>query len=186
MNPIAKLLLRTVRAGRIAAIGAALLATSTPGTTQNPQSAHAASNASNATVERMQIWRKGSPPVTDGPTSNFTGTVQVSAPYRGSDGSRLRGATVKFAPGARTAWHRHPMGQALVVTEGCGWTQREGGPVEKICAGDVAWIAPGAKHWHGAMKTSSMTHVTVSETVEGKEVEWFEKVSDEEYSRGPR
>jgi quercetin dioxygenase-like cupin family protein/pimeloyl-ACP methyl ester carboxylesterase len=144
-------------------------------------------NAGNAAgTEKMQIWRKGSPPATEGSASNFTGAVQVTAPYRGSDGSRLRGATVKFARGARTAWHRHPGGQALIVTEGCGWTQREGGSIEKICAGDVAWIAPGEKHWHGATRTSAMTHVTASESVEGEEVEWFEKVSDEEYARGPR
>jgi 4-carboxymuconolactone decarboxylase len=136
--------------------------------------------------EKMRIWRKNAPPVSEGPASNFTGKVQVMAPYLGSGGSRLRGATVKFQRGARTAWHQHPMGQALIVTEGCGWTQREGGPVEKICAGDVAWIAPGEKHWHGATRASAMTHVTASESVEGENVQWFEQVSDEEYARGPR
>jgi 4-carboxymuconolactone decarboxylase len=132
-----------------------------------------------------RIWRKGSPPITAGPATNFTGAVQVLAPYRGTGGSRLGGATVMFQPGARSAWHRHPMGQALIVTEGCGWTQAEGGPIEKICAGDVAWIGPGERHWHGATPTTAMTHVTASESLEGQSVEWLEKVSDEEYARGP-
>ncbi len=132
-----------------------------------------------------RIWRKGSPPITAGPAANFTGTVSVASPYRGTGGSRLGGSTVTFQPGARTAWHRHPLGQTLIVTEGCGWTQREGGPIEKICPGDVAWVAPGEKHWHGATRTTAMTHVTASETVEGREVEWLEKVSDREYALGP-
>jgi quercetin dioxygenase-like cupin family protein len=136
--------------------------------------------------EAMQIWRKGSAPVTTASSDNFTGTVQLIAPFKGSGGSRLGGSTVKFQRGARTAWHRHPLGQALIITEGCGWTQHEGGPIEKVCAGDVVWIAPGEKHWHGATRTSAMTHVAASESVEGENVEWFEKVSDEEYARGPR
>jgi quercetin dioxygenase-like cupin family protein len=93
---------------------------------------------------------------------------------------------VVFLPGARSAWHRHPLGQALIVTEGCGWTQREGMPIEKICAGDVAWAGPGEKHWHGATATTGMTHVTAAESQEGREVEWLEKVSDGAYSAGPR
>lgn len=142
--------------------------------------------AGSADAERTQIWRKGSPPITAGPAENFTGAVQVLAPYRGTGGSRLRGATVMFQPGARSAWHRHALGQALIVTEGCGWTQAEGGPIERICAGDVAWIGPGEKHWHGATPTTAMTHVTASESVDGQNVEWLEQVSDEEYARGPR
>lgn len=132
----------------------------------------------------QRVWRKGSPPIAVGPVANFTGTVRVIAPFRGSGGSRLGGATVTFAPGARSAWHRHPMGQVLVVTEGCGWTQAEGRPIEKICAGDVAWIGPGEKHWHGATPTTAMTHVAASESIEGQSVEWLEKVSDAEYARG--
>ncbi|SDB74542.1 (R)-mandelonitrile lyase [Belnapia rosea] len=132
-----------------------------------------------------RIWRKGSPPIAAGSAANFTGAVQVLAPWSGTGGSRLRGGTVMFQPGARTAWHRHPMGQTLIVTEGCGWTQREGGPIEKICAGDVAWVAPGEMHWHGATSTTAMTHVTASETVDGQTVQWLEKVSDEDYRRGP-
>ncbi|HEX8239693.1 MAG TPA: carboxymuconolactone decarboxylase family protein [Allosphingosinicella sp.] len=133
-----------------------------------------------------QIWRKGSPPVTAGPAANFTGIVRVIAPFQGTGRSRLGGATVSFQPGARSAWHRHPLGQLLVVTEGCGWTQAEGGPIERICAGDVAWIGPGEKHWHGATPTMPMSHVAASESVEGQNVEWLEKVSDAEYARGPR
>lgn len=134
---------------------------------------------------RTQVQRKGSAPITQGAASTFIGTVQVTAPYRLSGSSRLGGATVSFSPGARTAWHRHPLGQALVVTEGCGWTQAEGEPVEKICAGDVAWIGPGQRHWHGATSSSAMTHVTASESVEGQNVEWLEHVSDEVYRSGP-
>lgn len=132
-----------------------------------------------------RIWRKGSPPITSGPASNFAGAVRVLAPFRGTGEARLGGATVTFQRGARSAWHRHPLGQLLIVTEGCGWTQAEGGSIEKICAGDVAWIGPGQRHWHGATPTTSMTHVAVSESINGQNVEWLEKVSDEEYARGP-
>lgn len=134
-------------------------------------------------ADRLRVTRQGSGPVTDGPAARFTGAVQVSAPFRGTDGSRIAGATVRFAPGARTAWHRHALGQTLVITEGCGWVQREGGPVERICAGDVVTIAPGEKHWHGATATSAMGHVALSES---SQVEWLEQVSDAEYAGGPR
>lgn len=135
---------------------------------------------STTAAEGLRIWRKGSPPTTNGPAANFTGAVRVVAPFRGSGASRIGGATVMFERGARTAWHRHPLGQTLVVTEGCGWVQREGGPIEKICPGDVVSIAPGEKHWHGATATTAMTHVALSEGG----VEWLEKVSDEQYARG--
>ncbi len=134
-------------------------------------------------ADRPRIVRKGSGPVTSGSATNFTGSVRVSAQVSGAGGSRIFGATVRFEPGARTAWHRHMSGQMLVVTEGCGWTQRDGGPVERICAGDVANVAAGEKHWHGATATSAMTHVALSE---GDGVEWLEKVGDAEYARGPR
>jgi quercetin dioxygenase-like cupin family protein len=188
--------LQTARAAAIAAVAAVALGTAV---SASAQSLHA--NAATGTVidrqgepqaraagaaERMQIWRKGSPPITAGPAEHFTGAVQVLAPYRGTGGSRLRGSTVMFQPGARSAWHRYPLGQALIVTEGCGWSQAEGGPIEKICAGDVAWIGLGEKHWHGATLTTAMTHVTASESVDGQNVEWLEQVSDEEYARGPR
>ncbi len=136
--------------------------------------------------QQGQVIRKGTPPVTTGPASNFTGTVRVAAPFTVSGASRVRGATVTFSPGARSAWHRHPLGQTLIVTEGCGWTQAEGGPVQKICAGDVAWIGPGEKHWHGATASTAMSHVAASESAEGQAVEWLEHVSDEEYAKGPR
>ena len=138
--------------------------------------------AATAEGERMRIARKGSGPVTRGPVERFTGTVEVSAPFAGTGGARIAGATVRFSAGARTAWHRHALGQTLVITEGCGWVQREGGPVERACAGDVVTIGPREKHWHGATSTAAMTHVALSES---NEVEWLEKVSDADYSRGP-
>lgn len=133
-----------------------------------------------------QIVRSGSAPVRKGSPPNFIGTVNVAAPYQVAGASRVRGSTVTFERGARSAWHRHPLGQTLIVTQGCGWTQIEGGPIEKICAGDVAWVAPGEKHWHGATSASAMTHVTASEIAEDKEVEWLEQVSDNQYARGPK
>lgn len=133
-------------------------------------------------ADRLRISRKGSGPVTSGSTANFTGSVQVSAPFSGAGGARISGATVRFEAGARTAWHRHALGQTLVVTDGCGWVQREGGPVESACAGDVVAIAPQEKHWHGATATSAMTHVALSES---SGVEWLEHLSDADYARGP-
>lgn len=136
-----------------------------------------------AGADGPRIVRKGSGPVTSGSAANFTGSVRVSAQVSGAGGSRIGGATVRFEPGARTAWHRHASGQTMVVTEGCGWTQREGGPVERICVGDVATVAPGEKHWHGATAITGMTHVALSE---GPGVEWLGKVGDAEYAHGPR
>ena len=134
-------------------------------------------------ADRLAIVRQGSGPITRGLAARFIGNVQVSAPVRGAGGSRIAGATVSFEAGARSAWHRHTIGQTLVVTEGCGWVQREGGPIEKISAGDVATIAPLVKHWHGAAATSAMTHVALSES-DG--VEWLEQVSEAQYALGPR
>jgi 4-carboxymuconolactone decarboxylase len=134
-------------------------------------------------ADRLRFGRKGSGPVTRGRAENFTGVVQVSAPFSGTGGSRIGGATVRFAAGARTAWHRHALGQTLIVTEGCGWVQPEGGSVEKVCSGDVVTTKPGEKHWHGATEASAMTHVALSESTS---VEWLEHVSDLEYARGPR
>lgn len=130
-----------------------------------------------------RIARKGSGKVTRGPAANFTGIVRVSAPFSAPGAARIRGTTVRFEAGARSAWHRHTLGQTLVVTEGCGWTQREGSPIERICAGDVIMSAPGEKHWHGATATAAMTHVALSE---GAGVEWLEQVRDADYARGPR
>jgi 4-carboxymuconolactone decarboxylase len=133
-------------------------------------------------TDRLRIARKGERPVTRGPVTNFTGAVQVSAPFNGTGVSRIAGATVRFAVGARSAWHRHPLGQTLVVTEGCGWVQRGGGPIQKVCAGDVVVTAPGEKHWHGATANSAMSHVAMSEGG----VEWLEQVTDAQYAAGPR
>jgi quercetin dioxygenase-like cupin family protein len=129
----------------------------------------------------MNIIRVGSQPSNKGPADWFTGTVRIDSPFKGSEPARVSGATVTFEPGARTAWHTHPMGQTLIVTAGCGRVQREGGPVEAIHPGDVVWFPPGEKHWHGAAPTTAMTHVAIAEILDGKVVEWMEKVTDEEY-----
>lgn len=133
-------------------------------------------------ADRLRIARKGAEPISRGPAANFTGVVQVSAPFKGIGASRIAGASVRFEAGGRSAWHRHPHGQTLVVTEGCGWVQREGGPVETMCAGDVVVTAPGEKHWHGATATSAMSHVAISEGG----VEWLESVAEAHYAAGPR
>lgn len=132
-------------------------------------------------TNRSRIVRKDTGPLTRGSDANFTGKVMVSGPVSGLGASRLGGATVRFEAGARSAWHRHAMGQTLIVTEGCGWVQSEGGPVEKLCAGDVVTVAPQVAHWHGATSTSAMAHVALSES---REVEWLAKVTDVEYGRG--
>lgn len=116
-----------------------------------------------------------------GPEQYFTGSVQVDMLFSENEQSRLSGAVVTFEPGARSAWHRHPLGQRLIVTMGKGWTQMEGGPVQELLPGDVLWCPPGVKHWHGAAPQSSMSHIALTGSFEGKNVEWLEKVSDEEY-----
>jgi quercetin dioxygenase-like cupin family protein len=107
--------------------------------------------------------------------------VRIDTPFKGSAPARVGGGIVTFEPGARTAWHTHPLGQTLIVTSGCGWVQREGGPVEEIRPGDVVWIPPDEKHWHGATATTAMTHIAVAEAHDGKAVEWMEHVSDQQY-----
>ena len=129
----------------------------------------------------MEIKRNGSLPSAKGPEDWFTGTVRIDAPFRGSDPARVGGAVVTFEPGARTAWHTHPLGQTLIVTAGCGRVQREGGSIEAIHPGDSVWFAPGEKHWHGAATTTAMTHIAIAESLDGKVVDWLEKVSDEQY-----
>ena len=131
----------------------------------------------------MEIKRSGSQPSAKGPADYFTGTVRIDAPFAGEDPARVGGATVTFEPGARTAWHTHPLGQTLIVTSGLGWVQREGGPVEEIRPGDIVWFAPGEKHWHGATSTTAMTHVAIAEKLNGSPVDWMEKVTDEQYLR---
>ena len=131
----------------------------------------------------MEIKRSGSQPSTKGPVDWFTGTVRIDPLFQANAPARAAGASVTFEPGARTAWHKHPLGQTLIVTSGCGWAQREGGPIEEIRPGDVVWFAPGEKHWHGAAPTTAMRHIAIQEALDGKVVEWLEKVSDEQYRK---
>jgi quercetin dioxygenase-like cupin family protein len=129
----------------------------------------------------MDIKRVGSQPSGKGPESYFTGTVRIDPLFQAPSPARAAGATVTFEPGARTAWHTHPLGQTLIVIAGCGRVQREGGPIEEIRPGDVIWFPPGEKHWHGAGPTTAMTHIAIQEAQDGKTVEWMEKVSDDQY-----
>ena len=131
--------------------------------------------------DRMDIKRVGSQPSGKGPSEWFTGAVRVDPLFSAPAPARVTGASVSFEPGARTAWHTHPLGQTLIVTAGCGRVQREGGPIEEIRAGDVVWFPPGEKHWHGAAPTTAMTHIAVQEALDGKAVDWMEHVSDEQY-----
>jgi len=134
----------------------------------------------------MEIKRAGSQPSGPGSSDWFTGTVRIDPLFSASAPARAGGAAVTFEPGARTAWHTHPLGQTLIVTAGAGRVQREGGPIEEIRPGDVVWFAPGEKHWHGASPTTAMTHIAIQEALDGKAVDWMEQVSDEQYdaSRG--
>ena len=130
----------------------------------------------------MEIKRSGSQPSRPGPADYFTGTVRIDPLFQATASSRAVGNSVTFEPGARTAWHTHPLGQVLIVTAGRGLTQRWAGPIEEIRPGDVVWIPPGEKHWHGATPTTAITHIAIQEQLEGKAVEWLEKVSEEQYS----
>jgi quercetin dioxygenase-like cupin family protein len=136
----------------------------------------------------MQKTRSGSQPSSKGPVDWFTGSVRIDSPFQRNAPARVGGAIVTFEPGARTAWHTHPLGQTLIVTTGCGCVQREGGAIDEIRAGDVVWFEPGEKHWHGASPTTAMTHIAIAEMLDGKVVEWLEKVTDEQYGddRGVR
>jgi quercetin dioxygenase-like cupin family protein len=134
----------------------------------------------------MDIKRCGSQASRTGPSDNFTGTVRIDPLFDAPEPRRVSGASVTFAPGARTAWHVHPLGQTLIVTAGSGWVQSWGGPVEEIRPGDVISCPPGEKHWHGATPTTAMTHIAIQEKLNGKAVEWMEKVTDEQYQAGPR
>jgi quercetin dioxygenase-like cupin family protein len=129
----------------------------------------------------MEIKRSGSQPSDKGPAEWFTGTVRIDPLFRAADPGRVAGASVTFEPGARTAWHIHPLGQTLIVTSGFGRAQRWGGPVEEIRPGDVISISPEEKHWHGASPAIAMTHIAIQERLDGKAVEWMEHVSDEQY-----
>jgi quercetin dioxygenase-like cupin family protein len=131
----------------------------------------------------MEISKSGSQPSAKGPADWFTGVVRIDSPFQRSSPARVGGATVTFEPGARTAWHTHPLGQTLIVTAGCGRVQRDGGPIEEIRAGDIVWFAQGERHWHGASPTTAMTHIAIAEMLDGKAVEWMEHVTDEQYGR---
>ena len=135
------------------------------------------------TVAAIRIQRHGERPPAIGPATNFTGAVRVASRFQADSPARVGGGVVTFEPGARTAWHTHPLGQTLIVTSGCGWVQQEGGPVQEIRPGDVVWFPPGVKHWHGATPTSAMSHVAVSEAQDGASVTWMEHVSDEQYAQ---
>jgi len=129
----------------------------------------------------MKITRVGTQASGKGPADWFTGSVRVDPLFQAPDPALVTGAHVTFEPGARTAWHTHPLGQTLLVTSGLGWVQRVGGAIEEIRPGDVVWFEPGEKHWHGATATNGMTHIAIQERLDGKVVEWLEQVTDEEY-----
>ncbi|MCU7549556.1 cupin domain-containing protein [Chitinophagaceae bacterium LB-8] len=131
----------------------------------------------------MEITRVGSKPSGKGPEDWFTGAVRIDPLFDANEARRGIAASVTFEPGARTAWHTHPLGQTLIITAGCGWVQREGGPVEEVHPGDVVWFAPNEKHWHGATAANGMTHIAIQENLNGKVVDWMEKVTDEQYKR---
>jgi quercetin dioxygenase-like cupin family protein len=131
----------------------------------------------------MEIKRVGTQASGKGAAEWFTGAVRIDPLFQAPEPARVRGASVTFEPGARTAWHTHPLGQTLIVTAGCGWAQREGGPVEEIHPGDVIWFAPGEKHWHGATATTGMMHIAVQEELDGKVVNWMEQVNDQQYRK---
>jgi quercetin dioxygenase-like cupin family protein len=132
----------------------------------------------------MDIKRSGSRPSTKPSADYFTGPVRQDPLIEAPAPARVRAILVTFEPGARTAWHTHPLGQTLIVTSGLGWVQRDGGPVEEIRPGDVVWFPPGEKHWHGASSTTAMSHIAIQEELDGKTATWMEKVSDEQYGKG--
>jgi len=132
-------------------------------------------------IQNMDIKRSGSQPSGKGPSEYFTGAVRIDPLFEAPEPARVVGASVTFEPGARTAWHTHPLGQTLIVTAGCGRAQRLGGPIEDIRPGDVIWFVPGEKHWHGAAPNTAMTHIAIQEKLDGKTVDWMEQVSDEQY-----
>jgi len=131
----------------------------------------------------MKIIHSGTQPSKAGPAEYFTGTVRIDSPFSGTEPARVGGAIVSFEPGSRTAWHTHPLGQTLIITQGRGWIQKEGGPREEINQGDIVWIPEGVKHWHGATSQTAMTHIAINESLNGSPVEWLEKVTDEQYQK---
>jgi quercetin dioxygenase-like cupin family protein len=143
----------------------------------------ARSVASSESSQTLKITRSGSQPSRQGPAETFTGSVRIDALFNPTEPSRASGARVTFEPGARTAWHTHPLGQTLIVTAGSGWVQQWGGQIQEIREGDVVWIPAGQKHWHGATATTRLTHIAIQEYLDGKVVDWMEKVSDDQYRR---
>ena len=137
-----------------------------------------------AKQRKMDIKRSGSQSSTKGSAEYFTGSVRIDPLFQANDPARAVGASVTFEPGSRTAWHAHPLGQTLIVTTGCGLVQRWDGPIVKIHPGDVVWFPPGEKHWHGATSTTVLTHIAIQEQLNGKTVDWMEKVSEEQYQGG--
>jgi quercetin dioxygenase-like cupin family protein len=131
----------------------------------------------------MEIKRSGSEASSKGPAEWFTGTVRIDPLFQAPKPARVSGGHVTFEPGARTAWHTHPLGQTLIITSGLGWVQREGGSIEEVRPGDIVWIPPGEKHWHGASPATAMTHIAIQEVQDGKSADWLEKVSDQQYRR---
>ena len=158
--------------------GMGLLATSGPGLAQI-----LITDVTERRKATMDIKRNGSRPSTNAPEAYFSGAVLVEPVFEVGEPVRLNGGSVTFEPGARTAWHTHPLGQTLIIMAGLGWVQTEGGPIEEIRPGDVVWFPPGEKHWHGATPTTAMTHIAVQESLNGKNVDWLEKVSDEQYRK---
>lgn len=132
----------------------------------------------------MDVSRSGSQPSATGPAEWFTGSVRIDSSFQRSAPARVAGAIVTFEPGARTAWHTHPLGQTLIITTGGGLVQRDGGPIEEVRPGDVVWFAPGEKHWHGATPTTAMSHIAIQELLDGKAVDWLEHVTDQQYLAG--
>jgi quercetin dioxygenase-like cupin family protein len=130
----------------------------------------------------MEIKRNGSVASVKGPSEWFTGTVRIDAPFNGTGEARVGGVTVTFEPGARTAWHTHPLGQTLLIVSGAGLVQREGGAIEHVSAGDIVWFPPGEKHWHGATAQNAMTHIAIAEALDGKVVDWMDYVTDQQYA----
>jgi quercetin dioxygenase-like cupin family protein len=149
-------------------------------------SAATEANAQTAPTDASQaisVTRVGTQPSAKGPAENFTGTVRVDSRFQGSAPARVGGGIVTFEPGAHTAWHTHPLGQTLIVTDGAGLVQHWDDPVQEIKPGDVVWIPPGVKHWHGATPTTGMSHIAIAEALDGKAVDWLEKVTDEQYRK---
>jgi quercetin dioxygenase-like cupin family protein len=138
----------------------------------------------NSKMITMEITRVGRQPSAKGPEDWFTGVVRIDPLFAANDSRRAASASVTFEPGSRTAWHTHPLGQTLIITAGCGWVQRLGGPVEEVHPGDIVWFEPNEKHWHGATATNGMTHMAIQENLNGKVVDWMEKVTDEQYCQG--